>query len=412
MSTYVKTSTAGVYRRGNTLCYQVRDFDGRQKWRTRDPQTGQPFKTEKAAAKARAAELIDRDRGVFLEPSKITVAQHLDEWLLGLEAEDLSPNTLDLRRVHMRAYIKPALGSIPLQRLDLARIKRWRADLAASGARNGGPLSKNTVAGAARTLYTALEAAVEAGTLARNPAKGRAKKGKRQAEAKPPAKHWSADELQRFLATTAAATAKPGSRLACAQRLHALWVLGADSGARREELLFLRRQHLDGELVTFAGGRTAFSGVVRENGTKTGRWRTIRIDVETVKILEAWQERLDREREEARAAGLDYVGSDHLFVDELGAPLHPDTVSDWFAAAMAASGVTKLRGMHEALRHSCATLLLEAGVSEHAVAARLGHDNVATTREIYQHSTTVMDAQAASAIGSIVHGGRHLRAVS
>ncbi|HEY3239153.1 MAG TPA: hypothetical protein VGL92_06295, partial [Acidimicrobiia bacterium] len=277
--TYTRTAIPGVYRCGGTIAYTVRDVDGRQKWRTRNPETGVPFKNEKAAEKARAAELTDRGRGTFTEPTKLTVGEHLDRWLEGLEAEDppLSPNTIDLRRIHVRAYLKPGLGAVPIQRLDLDQIRRWRTKLAAEGGRWGGPLSKSTVAGAARTLFTALEAAVDSGLIPRNPAKARAKKGKRQAEQRQPPKCWTAAELQRFLAVTAVSDAPAGSALACAQRAHALWVLGADSGARKEELLFLRWHHLAADLVTFAGGRTTFGGAVRENTTKTGKTRTIRL---------------------------------------------------------------------------------------------------------------------------------------
>lgn len=414
---YVKTDTPHVYRRGATLCYQVRDLDGRQRWRSRDPQTGLKFKTEKAAAKARAAEITDRDRGTFTEPSKVTVGDFCAQWLEAMASDGLSPNTVDLRRVHVRAYIAPHLGPVPLQRLDITAVKKWRATLAERGGQKGRPLSRQTVAGAARTLYTALEAAVDAGLIGRNPARARAKQGRRQAEQRQAPKHWTVAELRRFLAVTARTDAPAGSALFCAQRLHPLWVLAADTGARRGELLALKWADLQGETLSISAGRTTYAGAVREGTTKTGKTRRVRLDPGTATLLAFWRERLVLERAEAVAYGLEYrSGSadgldagDYIFVDELGAPLHPTTVSRWFDRAVAEAGVSRIS--FHGLRHTAATLLLEAGVPEHAVADRLGHESVQTTRLIYQHATRPMADAATAAIGSIVHGERHLRAV-
>lgn len=53
------------------------------------------------------------------------------------------------------------------------------------------------------------------------------------------------------------------------------------------------------------------------------------------------------------------------------------------------------------LRHTLATLLLQAGVTVAAVSARLGHANAAVTLGIYSHATG--DAEAAAGVA-----GSHL----
>jgi integrase len=71
-----------------------------------------------------------------------------------------------------------------------------------------------------------------------------------------------------------------------------------------------------------------------------------------------------------------------------------------FAARAAKVGFAGLR-FHD-LRHTHATLLLQAGVPVAAVSARLGHANAAITLGIYSHSTTDAEAAAALAAGSLL----------
>lgn|GEM_PF-3697711 len=54
------------------------------------------------------------------------------------------------------------------------------------------------------------------------------------------------------------------------------------------------------------------------------------------------------------------------------------------------------------LRHTHATLLLQAGVPVAAVSARLGHANAAVTLGIYSHATTDAEAAAAQVAGSLL----------
>jgi len=53
------------------------------------------------------------------------------------------------------------------------------------------------------------------------------------------------------------------------------------------------------------------------------------------------------------------------------------------------------------LRHTCATLLLLAGVNVKVVAARLGHSSVQITLTVYMHILPAMEDQALAALGAI-----------
>ncbi len=57
------------------------------------------------------------------------------------------------------------------------------------------------------------------------------------------------------------------------------------------------------------------------------------------------------------------------------------------------------------LRHTCATLLLEAGVHPKVVQERLGHSSIAITLDIYSHVTQGMQEGAAARLDAAIFGG-------
>ena len=56
------------------------------------------------------------------------------------------------------------------------------------------------------------------------------------------------------------------------------------------------------------------------------------------------------------------------------------------------------------LRHTCATLLLAAGVPPHVVQRRLGHKKIEMTLNLYAHVLPSMQADAASRLATLLHG--------
>ena len=55
------------------------------------------------------------------------------------------------------------------------------------------------------------------------------------------------------------------------------------------------------------------------------------------------------------------------------------------------------------LRHTCATLLLQARTPVHVVSERLGHATVAMTMEVYAHVLPDMQVEAAATLGALLH---------
>jgi integrase len=122
--------------------------------------------------------------------------------------------------------------------------------------------------------------------------------------------------------------------------------------------------------------------------------RTIGLDADTVGVLRSWQAMQLRE--------LEFVGvaSPLVFTAVDGSLIHPQTLALQFKRAVASSGLPDV-GMH-GLRHTHATMLLEAGVPLKVVSERLGHSTISITAGTYQHVLDHMQDQAADAMRGLL----------
>ena len=73
-----------------------------------------------------------------------------------------------------------------------------------------------------------------------------------------------------------------------------------------------------------------------------------------------------------------------------------------YATVIKAAGVKRIK--FHGLRHTRATLLLQARTPVHVVSERLGHSKVEMTLEIYAHVLPDMQREAADTIGALLSG--------
>jgi integrase len=140
--------------------------------------------------------------------------------------------------------------------------------------------------------------------------------------------------------------------------------------------------------------------------------RTLDLGTETVDLLKAHKRNQAELKMRNRKAyhDLDLVfakewGDLHGREDSLGLPLQSNSLGQReFARVLKAANVRPIT-VH-GLRHTSATLLLQAGVAPQVVKQRLGHQLVATTMEIYAHALPSMSRDAAQRLGAILHGSR------
>lgn len=173
------------------------------------------------------------------------------------------------------------------------------------------------------------------------------------------------------------------------------------TGARRSEVLGLRWGDLQDARLTFR--RTVVQ--TKHAPISVKEWlknpheppRVVPIDPSTVALLDDWRARLG-----VALADLGHTLDEHTFIfadlkaDPSGrTPRRPDRITQVFHDLCAKVGVSMR--LHD-LRHWHATQLLAAGVPIPTVSGRLGHAQVATTLNVYSHSTQANDDLAASVI--------------
>jgi integrase len=341
------------------------------------------FPTRREAEAARIEILSKLQRGSYTEPSKATVAHFLTQQWLPAKKPTLEATTFAAYRSDVTTKIIPAFGTRKLQQLTPAEINGLYADLAARG------LAAKTIRNVHGVLHRALADAARWGLTSRNVAD----LADPPKTVRPEIKTWTAGEVRSFLAATAE------------DRLAVLWIVMAGTGMRRSEVLGLRWPSVDLDARRLAVVDTVVSvdnrATLRLRETKTAASRrTIALDAATTTVLRSHR---TRQLEERLRAGTAWGNDDELvFVREDGSLLRPDWVTRTFQRTAAAQGLEPI-GPH-GLRHTWATLALEAGVQAKVVSERLGHSNVGMTLDRYSHVLPTLQEDAAETVGQILFG--------
>jgi integrase len=91
-----------------------------------------------------------------------------------------------------------------------------------------------------------------------------------------------------------------------------------------------------------------------------------------------------------------------VFTDELGRRIHPQAFTDRFKRYANRAKLPEIR-LHE-LRHSHATIALEAGVAPKVVSDRLGHATTSFTMDVYADALPAVEETAAAMVAALVLG--------
>jgi site-specific recombinase XerD len=348
------------------------------------------FATQKECEAAMNKLLVAVEEQSYTPPTKASVREYLTkEWLPAVKAT-IRPTTFRSYEQHVMCHIAPHIGSVKLQKITGSQINALYAKLAEEGKADGKTgLSPRTIHHVHTCLHKACKDAVRWGRLPRNPVEA----------ADPPStkgagiemKTWNAKQLKAFLAA------------AKDDRLSPVCHLLAMTGMRRGEACGLRWDDVDLEASRLSVRRALIphgNGViVSEPKTIKGR-RSIALDPGTIEVLKAQaQQQLVDQAEKAEA----WRDSGYVFTKESGEPVHPQMVSRGFAQAIAAAKLPQIR-LHD-LRHTHATLALQAGIHPKVVSERLGHATIAITLDTYSHAIPAMQEEAAALIAGLVFAG-------
>jgi integrase len=100
--------------------------------------------------------------------------------------------------------------------------------------------------------------------------------------------------------------------------------------------------------------------------------------------VDALREHRARQAAERLAAGPAWQDSGLVFTTAHGTPIEPRNLNRHWYGVRDRSGLPGVR-LHD-LRHTCVTLLLDAGVPPHIVQAIAGHSGIEVTMTIYAHA--------------------------
>ena len=173
---------------------------------------------------------------------------------------------------------------------------------------------------------------------------------------------------------------------------YTLWHLVAFTGIRRSEAVALKWSDFnsaEGFISIRRAADTATSKTLKP--TKTYRSRAIALDSETVGELVKY--RLNRV-----LLGSELVSSESFIFGTLKNELRGpnDVTARWSRLIKKAlEEVTDLSPVTlKGLRHTHATLLLQAGINPKIVQERLGHSDISTTLDIHTHVTPTIQVEA------------------
>nr|WP_325224833.1 site-specific integrase [uncultured Oscillibacter sp.] len=299
----------------------------------------------------------------------------MEFWYENYSKPMLRPSSQRSYEDFIRLYIRPKLGSVPLNKLtmnDLQRFFNWMRKDGRTLHREtrGGGLSDNMVRNCHSLCRRALEKAVAERLIVKNPIE----------ECKaPPIRRQemqllTREELQRLLIQ------------AKDEGYYEVFLLELTTGLRVGELMALQWDDLNfktGELrIERQVYRTKEELLIQEPKTKASI-RTVILPPPVVEALKEYKKT---------------VSSQWMFPSpkKEDAPLAPAATSHRLSKILSHAGCKKVR-FHD-LRHVFATNALEHGMDVKTLSTAIGHVSSATTLNVYAHVTDDMQRQAAAKI--------------
>lgn len=368
-----------ITKRGDKT-YLLRLYLGRTSTGKRKYHTQTYHGTKKEAEKI-LRELVARyEGGGVMAPSREGLTAYLAEWMELAKVGKVSEKTVEVYRNHIRLYISPYLGELPLSRISVTDVQGLYQALHAKG------LGKSAI----KTSHTILN----------------------QAFAQ--AVRWRKIQVNPATDTVRSPTKKTKVVRAMDQETADLFLLGATrtehsamfhvallSGMRPSEYLGLTWDCIDwkncrltvNKSVTKIVKEPAFLGPLK---TKSS-YRSVEVPPNVMAIL---KEHRRAQLEYRMLAGQRWTDLNLVFPMELGEIRTPTSAAWHFKKILLAVGIPSTFRLYD-LRHTIATLLLAAGEDVKVVSEMLGHASVAITLDTYMHVTPGLKARAATTAGNL-----------
>lgn len=342
--------------------------------------TGGGFVDEETARKAMVKRLYEVHANLYVEPSKETVYNFFSTWIAQKKSQ-LRTSTYSNYMGYFNNHIAPNLGNILLGKLKTQHIQQLYMQM-------HGKNSARTIRHLHTLLKQGLNRAVKLKIITENPAEDclLPKIESEQFEC------WTADELRHFL------------DIAKSSRWYLAFLITAYTGARLGEILALRWECIDFNkgTITIKNSLTRAERGFQVGQTKTrSSIRNIKLPATVLREIQLLKEVQNvGPRKNLVDARVFNQPKDFVIHTYDGNCLNPHNFIREWRSLIKKSKLRKIR-FHD-LRHTHATLLLEAGINMKAVSHRLGHSTVNMTLDTYSHLTPKMEAGITEALENML----------
>lgn len=317
---------------------------------------------------------------MYTPPGRLTVAEHLHDWIEGYVKTNCSQRTLEGYSSIIETHLIPALGQIQLTKLHQQAIQKYYGEACES-------LSTRTVHHHHRVLSQALKYAVRQGYLGRNPCE--------MVDAPSPGKKTmrtlTPDEVEILL------------DVAKDSYYYPIIYTAISTGLRQAELLGLRWRDINLDETSISVNRAYYKrgGVSQFIEPKTQHSRR------RVAMIEKLEKYLRAYKKERGLLSLD-LGKimnldDLVFTTIEGNPINPSVLTHNFSRLVYKAGLKNIR-FHD-LRHTFASLMLLKGVAPKVISEALGHSSVAFTMDTYSHIIEGMQGDAMALLDKVLPEG-------
>jgi len=337
----------------------------------------------KGDAQRRLTELLaSLDKGVYTPPGRLTVAEHLRNWLEGYVKTNCSQRTLDGYQSIIDTHLIPALGQVQLKHLHPQAIQSYYGKACEK-------LSPRTVHHHHRVLSQSLKYAVRQGYLGRNPAE----------LVDPPSPR---KKTMRTLTP-----GEVGILLENAQGNYYYPIIytALSTGLRQAELLGLRWRDIDLDMLSISVSQVLYKrrGICQFKEPKTSHSRR-RVAMTPKLALFLREYKAERERL-YHELGKELALDDLVFTSYQGEPLNPSVATHNFHKLANQVGLGAVR-FHD-LRHTFASLMLLRGAKPKVISEALGHSSVAFTMDVYSHIIEGMQSDAMALLDEVLPPGKN-----
>lgn len=329
--------------------------------RKRKEVVGGNTKAEAAAAYARAVVEL-QGTGAYFEPTKMTVSDYFKEWFDVYCPHNFRKNTIATYQRMARLHILPIIGDMRLPAVKPTDLQALVNELQQQG------LSHSTISITLTVIKRAFAYAADfAEYLQKDPAQN--VRVPRDAAAAVPSHAFTRDQVHQILEKY-----PPG------HAFHLPVLIAYHTGARIGEICALTWKDVDFDAREIHINKTVINvnGPEIQPAPKTSGSRRV------IPYGRALQDILKRQRKGQLINAMQYGAPPPIFVCQAarGGALNPKLFAPFnhWTRTTFGPGYT-----FHSLRHTHATMLLEAGEDLEVVSKRLGHTSINTTAKTYSH---------------------------